>query len=139
MKIFGKKSLQMKTSEAWKHIIDFNALCKWHSVFEKLEGKPEPDSIIQMHLLHPVFGKFTTEGEITAVMKEKYFSITWKSLVGAWWYNEEYVIRLKQTESGCDLFHEIFLYGLKFRFGRSRVENLMQTSMDKIIERFPAS
>ena len=135
MKISSNIKIAVSSETIWKALIDFENYFRWNHLNLIVKGQPLPDAKLNMDIQYRGGNKQKVTAMVTGFIAPKYLSWTWQSRLGAWWFQTEQVLRIKEDALGeMQFFQEIYFTGIKLRFIRRNLERFAQYSIEHMNE-----
>lgn len=135
MKIASDIKISASPETIWKTLIDFDNYSKWNHLNLGVHGQPLPDAKLNMDIQFRGGNKQKVIAMVTGFISPKYLSWTWQSKLGAWWFQIEQVLRVKEDAMGdVQFFQELYVTGIKLRFIRRNLERFAQYSIEHMNE-----
>ncbi len=111
----AKQSIVLNSTinQVWDTLYKVGQYEKWHPFIKKFPGELQLDSPYTIHILGTNQRIKAVNCLVTGLVPGKYFSFSFKSKLGAWWQETEFIFRLSQIDTATLTFYtEIFTYGL---------------------------
>lgn len=129
MKISYEVLLKTPAEPLWKIIADFSKYPEWNPVITSIEGPAEFEAKVKAVLKLSGSPPRHAEALVTGFAPPRYFSFETSHRFGAWFYREEWILRMKEGEQGTAVIAEAYVTGLSLRFRRSAVEGAFRRTL----------
>jgi hypothetical protein len=134
MKIAYEVPINAPMDSVWGSLMDLSQYSEWNALVPVLEGTPGLDATLRAVISPLGQNRRKVAAKVTGFIAPKYFSFEDFHGLGRWFYQEEFIFRMKEREGGVSFFGEIYVTGLSLRFRRGSVEGAFRRALVRIVD-----
>ncbi len=132
MKVNTETRINAPAEKIWEILMNGAEYPQWNPYLQSMEGVPAPDAALKVKVFFHGESAFIQPVAVTGFIRPRYFSFGWNHSLGGWWLQAEQVLRAKEEEGTVTFFNELYMTGLRLRFGRKSMELAARLSMDRM-------
>ncbi len=130
MKIATQTEIRASAEKVWETLLQGEKYSEWNPYLQTMEGHPAPDGTLKVKIFFRGESPFQQQVQVTGFIPPRYFSFSWSHSLGGWWFQAEQVFRIKEEEGRLIFHNELYVTGLRIRFGRKSMNLAAKLSME---------